>query len=185
MKVRFVPQNVEFDIQPNQSVMNLAQDNGLYIKSVCKGIPNCAECRVRIVEGEHNVLPPSSAELALIGTAYFVDRRRLSCQLRCFGNVTVDLNEQEEKRVSQGKRPRGKGPRDASESFAVRGNMIDERAPQKPIAPPQQAQTPNAEGEEELEAEENQASEAQPGENQQPGEAGGQRRRRRRRRRRK
>lgn len=131
MKVRFVPQNVEFEIQPNQSVMNVAQDNGLFIKSICKGLPSCAECRVRIVEGEHNVVTPSSAELALIGTAHFVDRRRLSCQIRCFGDITVDLAEQEEKRMSQGKRPRGKGPRDAAESFAVRGNMIDDKVKER------------------------------------------------------
>jgi ferredoxin len=94
MKVKFVPQNVEFEIQPGESVMHVAQDHDLYIKSVCKGVPSCAECRVRVVEGDHNVLPPGSDELSLIGTGYFIDRRRLSCQLKCFGDITVDLSEQ-------------------------------------------------------------------------------------------
>ena len=94
MKVKFVPQNVECEIKPGQSVMHVAQDNGLYIKSVCKGVPSCAECRVRIIDGEHNVLPPGTEELALIGTGHFIDRRRLSCQLKCFGDITVDLSEQ-------------------------------------------------------------------------------------------
>lgn len=94
MKVKFVPQNLEFDIKPGQSVMHVAQDNNLYVKSVCKGVPNCAECRVRIIDGEHNVLPPGSDELALIGTGHFIDRRRLSCQLKCFGDITVDMTEQ-------------------------------------------------------------------------------------------
>ena len=94
MKVKFVPQNVEFEIKPGQSVMHVAQDHGIYVKSVCKGVPSCAECRVRIVEGEHNVLPPGSEELSLIGTGHFIDRRRLSCQLKCFGDITVDMNEQ-------------------------------------------------------------------------------------------
>jgi 2Fe-2S ferredoxin len=94
MKVKFVPQNIEFEIKAGESVMHLAQDNGIYIKSVCKGIPSCAECRVRVVDGEHNVLPPASEELALIGTGHFIDRRRLSCQLKCFGDITVDMNEQ-------------------------------------------------------------------------------------------
>ena len=97
MKVKFVPQNVEFDIKPGQSVMHVAQDNGLYIKSVCKGVPSCAECRVRIVDGDFNVLPPGSEELALIGTGHFIDHRRLSCQLKCFGDITVDLHEQLQK----------------------------------------------------------------------------------------
>jgi 2Fe-2S ferredoxin len=94
MKVKFLPQNVEFEIKPGQSVMHVAQDHGIYIKSVCKGVPSCAECRVRILEGEHNVLPPASEELSLIGTGHFIDRRRLSCQLKCFGDISVDMNEQ-------------------------------------------------------------------------------------------
>lgn len=94
MKVKFVPQDLEFEIKPGQSVMHVAQDHGLYIKSVCKGVPSCAECRVRVTEGDFNVLPPGSDELSLIGSGYFIDRRRLSCQLKCFGDITVDLSEQ-------------------------------------------------------------------------------------------
>ena len=94
MKVKFVPQNVEFEIKPGQSVLHVAQDKNIYVKSVCKGVPSCAECRVRVVEGEHNVLPPGSEELSLIGTGHFIDRRRLSCQLKCFGDITVDMHEQ-------------------------------------------------------------------------------------------
>lgn len=94
MKVKFVPQNVEFDIKTGESVLHVAQDHGIYIKSVCKGVPSCAECRVRVVDGEHNVLPPGSEELSLIGTGHFIDRRRLSCQLKCFGDITVDLTDQ-------------------------------------------------------------------------------------------
>ena len=94
MKVKFVPQNVEFEIKSGQSVLHVAQDNGIYIKSVCKGVPSCAECRVRVVEGDFNVTPPGSEELSLIGTGHFLDHRRLSCQLKCFGDITVDMNDQ-------------------------------------------------------------------------------------------
>lgn len=94
MKVKFVPQNVEFEIRPGESVMHVAQDHGLYIKSVCKGVPSCAECRVRVVDGEHNVLQPGPEELSLIGTGHFIDQRRLSCQLKCFGDITIDMTEQ-------------------------------------------------------------------------------------------
>ncbi len=97
MKVKFVPQNVEFEIKPGESVMHVAQDHGLYIKSVCKGVPSCAECRVRVVDGEHHVLPPGSEELSLIGTGHFIDHRRLSCQLKCFGDISVDMTEQIQK----------------------------------------------------------------------------------------
>ncbi len=105
MKVKFVPQNIECEIKPGQSVLHVAQDNNIYIKSVCRGVPSCAECRVRVVEGDYNVLPPTAAELALIGTAYFIDQRRLSCQLKCFGDITVEMSEQIEKQKQMQDRP--------------------------------------------------------------------------------
>lgn len=129
MKVKFVPQNVEYEIKPNQTVLQLAQENGLYIKSVCKGIPSCSECRINIDEGEYNVMPPSPTELDLIGTAHFVDHRRLACQLRCFGDITVNLEQQVEKEndVVTSKRPRGYVQKAAGEeSAAVMGNIMHE-----------------------------------------------------------
>lgn len=97
MKVKFLPSDIELEMEPNLSVMELAHKHGIFIKSVCNGVPNCAECRVKIVEGEYNVLPPSSKELALIGSGHFIDQRRLSCQLYCFGDVVIDLSEQQKK----------------------------------------------------------------------------------------
>jgi len=124
MKVKFLPQNVEFEIKPGQSVLHLAQDHQIHIRSVCRGVPSCAECRVRVVDGEGNVIPPSSAELSLIGTAWFVDQRRLSCQLRCFGDVTVDVSGHDEK-DNLGKKPRGRYNKDElQESRAILGNLV-------------------------------------------------------------
>jgi ferredoxin len=93
MKVKFLPQNIELPIEPSQSILELAHANGIPIHATCNGMPSCAECRVRIVEGEYNVVPPSKKELALIGTGYYIDQRRLSCQLHCYGDVTVDTSE--------------------------------------------------------------------------------------------
>lgn len=97
MKVKFVPQNVEFEIKQGQTVMDLAHEKGLPIRSTCNGLPSCAECRVKVTDGEWNLSPPSRKELGLIGTGYYIDQRRLSCQMLCFGDVTVDLQEQVEK----------------------------------------------------------------------------------------
>lgn len=93
MKVKFLPQDVEFEIESGQSVLNLAHEKGIPIHSTCNGMPSCAECRVKVVEGEYNLLPPSRKELNLIGTGYYIDRRRLSCQMVCFGDVVVDTKE--------------------------------------------------------------------------------------------
>lgn len=97
MKVKFVPQNVEYEIKQGQTVMDLAHEKGLPVRSTCNGLPSCAECRVKVVDGEWNLNPPSRKELNLIGTGYYIDQRRLSCQMLCFGDVTVDLQEQVEK----------------------------------------------------------------------------------------
>lgn len=134
MKVKFMPYDKEFEIKPNESVLHLAQTQGIHIQSVCKGIPSCAECRVRVIEGEYNVIAPSKTEISLIGSSYFIDGRRLSCQLKCFGDITVDLTEQIEKESAAVKRPRGKVVREASESKAVLGTLIleEEDAPKPP-----------------------------------------------------
>lgn len=128
MKVRFVPQNIEFEIGDDESVLRLAKRTGVFIKSVCNGVPSCTECRVRIVEGEHNVLPPGTTELSLIGSGYFIDRRRLSCQLRCFGDVTIDLTEQISKQNSpNAKKPKGgKAGDEFEDSYAIKGALLDE-----------------------------------------------------------
>ncbi len=94
MKVKFSPQEVEFEIKPGQTVMDLAHEKGIPIRSTCNGMPSCAECRVRVTDGDWNVNPPSRKELSLIGTGYFIDQRRLSCQMLCFGDITVDTTEQ-------------------------------------------------------------------------------------------
>jgi 2Fe-2S ferredoxin len=134
MKVKFMPQNVEFEIQPNKSVLDLAHENGVHIQSICKGVPSCAECKIQIIEGEHNVFPPTKKEESLIGTGHFIDRSRLSCQLKCFGDLVVDLTQQIEKEQIA-KRPRGKLTRDPSKSNAVQGSiLLEDPAPKQNVS---------------------------------------------------
>ena len=97
MKIKFLPQNVTMEVNSEKSVMELAKENKLAVSSSCNGMCSCAECRVYVVEGEEYVLPPSAKEVELIGEGHFIDNRRLSCQLFCFGDVTIDLSEQVEK----------------------------------------------------------------------------------------
>jgi len=126
MKIKFLPQNVEVDIKPDQSVLDVAKENNIYIKSVCRGNAVCAECRVNIKEGEFNVCPPTAKELNLIGSLHFLDRRRLACQMKCFGDVTVDLSEQVEKQNQVLKKPRG-STKETDDSKARTGNIIFEQ----------------------------------------------------------
>lgn len=125
MKVKFLPQGQEIEITPEKTLLQAALENNIDIKSICKGKLVCAECRVKIVEGEANCLPPSKAEMNLIGTAWQLDGQRYSCQVRCFGNVVVDLTEQLQKAESTRKNIRGfKSSRPITESKAVLDTML-------------------------------------------------------------
>ena len=102
MKLKFMPQNIEVDVDPTKSVLEISRDLGLKIQSSCNGMCSCGDCRVFVPEGETNFLLPTGKELKLIGQGYYMDQRRLACQLYCFGDVVIDLSEQNE-RDSQGK----------------------------------------------------------------------------------
>ncbi len=146
MKVKFLPHNIELEIKPNQTVLQLANENNIAIKSVCNGMPSCAECRVRLVEGESNVTPPGVKELSLIGSGYFIDQRRLSCQLLCFGDITLDLTEQVEraKGSTSARKFLAKQKDVVVESHAVSGNLIeqDEQFKDQPEGKPQKNSRP-------------------------------------------
>lgn len=134
MKIKFLPQNIVVEGTPDKTLLKIATENQLEIRSICKGVPSCAECRVKIVEGESNILPPSKAELSLIGTSHFIDGRRLSCQVRCFGDVTVDLTEQVDRTDNQVKKIRGFRSQKQQESHAVNDTMLlsEKPGPQDP-----------------------------------------------------
>ena len=124
MKIKFIPQNVEVDLNPNKSVLNIALENGIQIHSICKGVPSCAECRIKIAEGENYINKPSKAELNLIGNSYYIDGRRLSCQVKCFGPVTIDTTEQVNRQDNPAKKIRGFKTEKQYESKAVLDTML-------------------------------------------------------------
>jgi ferredoxin len=126
MKVKFMPDNIELEISSDQSVMDLAHKNGIFIKTICNGVASCSECRIKIIDGESNVLPPGAKELALIGTGYFIDQRRLSCQLKCFGDITVDLTEQEKKKSLGVKKVLGNKKVDQDTTQAVTASIMQQ-----------------------------------------------------------
>ena len=102
MKIKFIPHNIEVDVDPNSSLLDIAKKEGIVIQSSCNGMCSCGDCRVFLQEGGSNTLPPSSKELDLIGATHSVDQRRLACQVYSFGNLVVDLTEQKD-RLERGK----------------------------------------------------------------------------------
>lgn len=124
MKIHFFPIDKTIEGNPDKSLLQLATENGIVIKSVCKGVPSCTECRIKIKDGDSNTLPPTKAELSLIGTNHHIDGKRLACQVRCFGDMTVDMTEQIERGEAQSKKIRGFKSTRQAESKAVQDTMI-------------------------------------------------------------
>lgn len=131
MKIKFVPVNIEVDVDPSKTLLQLATENGVKIKSVCGGVATCSECRVRVIDGDNSIPEPNKNELNMIGSSYYLDGRRLSCQVRCFGSVTVDVTEQLNK-VDTQKKVRGFKQKDPKELSAVHDTMIlSQKKPEK------------------------------------------------------
>ena len=124
MKIKFLPQDITIETNSEKSLLEIAWANNIPIKSICKGVPSCAECRIKIVEGESNINPPTRTELNIVGTNYFLDGRRLSCQVYCFGDVTIDMKDQLDRDESSSKKIRGFKSDKSYESKAVVDTMI-------------------------------------------------------------
>lgn len=132
MKIKLHPTGQELPGDPNKTVLQICFENKVELKSLCKGVPSCAECRVRVLAGEHNLIPPSKAELSLIGTSYYIDGRRLACQLRAFGDVSIDITEHLNAQDQSAKKVRGFRVADkAFDSKAVQGTLILEEGKRK------------------------------------------------------
>jgi 2Fe-2S ferredoxin len=123
MKIKFMPQNIVVDVDPSKSLLKIATENGLKIKSICGGVATCGECRIKITEGDNSIPEPGKPELNMIGSGYYLDGRRLSCQVHCFGSVTVDMTEQINK-VDTQKKVRGFKSKDTKELTAVQDTTI-------------------------------------------------------------
>lgn len=124
MKIKFLPQDIIIETDSEKSLLEIAWANNIPIKSICKGVPSCGECRIKIVEGDNNINPPARNEQSIVGTNYFLDGRRLSCQVYCFGDITVDMKEQLDRDDSSSKKIRGFKSDKTYESKAVVDTMI-------------------------------------------------------------
>lgn len=149
MKIRLHPINTELEGDPNKSLLQICFDNKIELKSLCKGVPSCAECRVRVIAGESNLIPPNKAELNLIGTSYYIDGRRLACQIHAFGDISVDITDHLDKEDSSNKKIRGFRPQPGQhrESRAVQGTLVLQEGPEIPaVKEPGERPAPNTQG---------------------------------------
>jgi ferredoxin len=93
MRVTFVPLGRTIEVQPDETILEIAERFDIPINSVCHGRASCAECKVRVLEGMKNTVKPGFMEKSLIGNTFFITKERLACQLLLTGDVVIDVSE--------------------------------------------------------------------------------------------
>ncbi len=73
----------EIDVEPGQSVLDIAWANGIDVEGACEGSMACSTCHVILSEADYGRLPPSSGdEEDMLDLAWGVTpRSRLGCQI--------------------------------------------------------------------------------------------------------
>ena len=68
---------------------------GLHKALNCRGLGLCGTCWIEVLEGEENLSPPSKMELLPLTSPWKrvgVPGRRLSCQVRVYGDCLIRLH---------------------------------------------------------------------------------------------
>lgn len=94
-KITFTPKNIETDCASNENVFKASKRIGLDISSTCNGTGVCGLCRITIVSGEENLNKLTKAETIHLGNVYFINKKRLACQVKFCqdGEVVVKIDE--------------------------------------------------------------------------------------------
>jgi uncharacterized 2Fe-2S/4Fe-4S cluster protein (DUF4445 family) len=86
-RVLFVPSQKDIKGETGRTILDLAQETGVYIDSQCNGKGKCGKCRVRVLEGE--VSPFTQEESLFIKGFEHEMGYRLACMTRITGDATV------------------------------------------------------------------------------------------------
>lgn len=71
------------------TILEISRANGVPHHSVCGGRARCSTCRVRIIQGMHELSPPDETELATLRAIGADADVRLACQARPRGALTL------------------------------------------------------------------------------------------------
>jgi ferredoxin len=72
----------EFPVASGDRFLDVLDDSGSHgLPIACRG-GNCGTCRVRVLEGEHALVPPAAAEQNLLDLCGAKRNERLGCQIR-------------------------------------------------------------------------------------------------------
>jgi len=87
-KIKFLPQDVEIEVEEGKTILDAALDNNIRIDHNCGGNCACSTCHVIIEEGFESLGEMSEDEEDMLDEAEnLTDTSRLACQCK----VTKDL----------------------------------------------------------------------------------------------
>ena len=93
--IRFQPHGSRTASRPGSTVLDLAQEAGVSIESICGGLGKCGKCRVMVTHGKERLSPISDIERRMFSGEQTGDELRLACQARIVsdGDVIVVVPE--------------------------------------------------------------------------------------------
>ena len=88
-KVRSVPDDQEFEVNPDETLLAAGLRSGIAFAHACGGRAKCSTCRISITQGLQNCGGRTEAEQAMAERLGLTDDVRLACQLKPSGAVSV------------------------------------------------------------------------------------------------
>jgi len=88
-RIRILPDDVEIDALPGETVLAAALRAGVPHLHLCGGHARCSTCRVEVREGADRCAPQTAAEQQIAQRLHFPPDLRLACQTVVQGALTV------------------------------------------------------------------------------------------------
>lgn len=91
-KVRFLPIDVEVEVNEGTTILDAALDNNVQIDHNCGGNCACSTCHVFIEQGFNELEPMTEDEEDMLDEAENLsDTSRLACQVKVKSNLVVRI----------------------------------------------------------------------------------------------
>src|SRR5512140_1897069 len=89
MHVRFSPLALSAETHAGETVLDAARRAGAPLGNSCGAVGICARCRVRVIDGNDRLEPPTTIEARVSRQRNFAPDERLACQAVVAGDCTV------------------------------------------------------------------------------------------------
>ena len=95
-KIRFMPMDVEVDVEEGTAILDAALDNNIRIDHNCGGNCACSTCHVIIEKGYDSLQEKSEDEIDMLDEAEgLTESSRLACQAKITRDLVVRIPDKE------------------------------------------------------------------------------------------